>query len=576
MQWRRTMLTSRASVAEELLGEPVLLTGMVLGMADGEPQSGMRGGSAPLPTEQPIEVRRYLAAVRRAWVPIVVFVAFATAATYVLSSMLPNKYRSTATIVQPDSISSIGSSDVESVKRRLETINRLLATSVVLERAAATIPGQTRDSVDSAISSSVDPTANIIEVTAETKNAVLSAVIANSVARALLATQASAESQGVASARAKLVTELARLRATSAPDAEIQALRDRISELTIAEATIGADLRLAERAEPASAPFSPRPLRNAVVALFAAVFLALVFVIGRDMLRPRLNEPRELAQIMRLPVLATVPVIGSRRKQRSAIAQSVAEEAFQTLQASVRHSLDGAGGRVVLITSAIEGEGKTTTAVGLARALARIGQRTLLVCADLRLPTLHEHFGVPRSPGLTDVLRAVDASADSADIVERLREVTHAAGGARADDLGVVASGSRVDDPAALLFGGPLDSLLAVVGELDYDYVIFDGPPLLGVADGHAIAQRASALLVAARLDHLRVEHAIEARGVLERLGANAIGLVVSARWSPNSYAYAYSYAQSSSRREPTPLPERSSLGATRATGRRGASRRPR
>lgn len=549
---------------------------MVVKMTNGEPQGGTWGGPPQLPSEQPIEIRRHVSAVRRSWLPVFVFVAIATAGAYVLSSLMTDRYRSTATIVQADAASTIGSSDVESLKRRLETINRLLSTTAVLSRAAKALPGETVTSLDRAITSEVDPRANIIEIAAEHEDPERAAAMANAVARALLVTQAGAESQGIASARARLVAELARLRSRGAPAVEIQALRDRISELTIAEATIGADLRLAESATPASLPASPRPTRNAVVALFASLFLALVFVIGRDMFRPRLTETRELSQIMHLPVLATVPIIGRRRRRRTAMAEAVADEAFQTLQASVRYSLGEGNGRVVLVTSAIEGEGKTTTAVGLARALARIGQRTLLVCADFRLPTLHDHFGIPRSPGLSDVLRMADLATDSSDLAERLRGAMHSVGGPRGEVLNVLPSGSRAENPAALLFGGPLDSLLAVLDELDYDFVVFDGPPLLGVADGHAIAQRADALLIAARLEHLQVEHAVEARNVLERLGAKAIGLVVGTRWSHSSYAYSYSYAQTS-RREPVPLPERPRFGATTgAASRRGASHRPR
>jgi capsular exopolysaccharide synthesis family protein len=551
---------------------------MVIEMADGEPRGGAGGGSSQFPTEQPIEIRRHLGALRRSWLSIFFFVAVVTAIAVGVSLVLPSKYRSTATIVQSDALTTFGSSDVESVKRKLQTIDVLLGTTAVLGKAAATLPNETSDSINHAVSSSVDPAANVIEVTAESKDPRRAARIANAVARALIETQAAAESQGIASARVRLQTELVRLRSSAAPAAEIQALRDRISELTIAEATIGSDLRLAEKAEPSDVPFSPRPVRNGVVAFFAALFLAVVFVIGRDLMRPRVTDTRELSQLMRLPVLSSVPIAGRRNRRRAAVVQAVAEEAFQTLQASVRYSLGTEDRRVVLITSAVEGEGKTTTAVGLAKALARIGQNTLLICADFRLPTLHEHFNIPRSPGLTDVLRMAHISADTSEVSEQLRTVTHIAGDARTGRLGVVPSGSRAEDPAALLFGGPLDSLLAVIDELDYDYVIFDGPPLLGVADGHALAQRADALLIAARLDKLAVDHALEARGILDRLGANAIGLVVGVRWHQSSYAYSYSYAQSG-RRDAIQLSERTrraEAAAPTVAPRRGASRRPR
>lgn len=548
-------------------------------MADGEPHGGAGGTSSQLPTEQPIEIRRHLGALRRSWLAILFFVAVVTAFVVVLSLVLPDKYRSSATIVQSDTLTSFGSSDVETIKRRLQTIDSLLDTSVVLGKAASTLPDETVDTIDNAISSSVDPSANIIEVTAESREPNRAAAIANAVATALIETQAAAESQGIASARVKLQTELARLRSSGAPAAEIQALRDRVSELTIAEATIGSDIRLAERAEPSEQAFTPRPVRNGVAALFAALFLAIIFFIARDLIRPKVTDTRELSQLMGLPVLATVPIAGRRNRRRAAMAQAVADEAFQTLQASVRYALgEGEGGRVVLVSSAVEGEGKTTTAIGLAKALARIGQNTLIVCSDFRLPTLHEHFNIPRAPGLSDVLRLAQIGGDTTEVAQLLDGVTHVSEELRTGKLAVVPSGSRAEDPAALLFGGPLDTLLNVIDGLDYDYVIFDGPPLLGVADGHALAQRADALLISARLDKLAVDHALEARSILDRVGANAIGLAVGVGWQQSAYAYSYSYAQTG-RREAVQINERrrvESPTTPTATSRRGASRRPR
>ena len=129
-----------------------------------------------------------------------------------------------------------------------------------------------------------------------------------------------------------------------------------------------------------------------------------------------------------------------------------------------------------------------------------------------------------------------------------------------------------------MLFGGPLDTLLNIIDGLDYDYVIFDGPPLLGVADGHALAQRADALLISARLDRLAVDHALEARSILDRVGANAIGLAVGVGWQQSAYAYSYSYAQTGRREACSDqrAPARQSPTTPTATSRRGASRRPR
>ena len=111
----------------------------------------------------------------------------------------------------------------------------------------------------------------------------------------------------------------------------------------------------------------------------------------------------------------------------------------------MRYALgEGEGGRVVLVSSAVEGEGKTTTAIGLAKALARIGQNTLIVFSDFRLPTLHEHFNIPRAPGLSDILRLAQIGGDTTEVAELLDGVTHVSEELRTGKLAVVPSGSRV------------------------------------------------------------------------------------------------------------------------------------
>jgi succinoglycan biosynthesis transport protein ExoP len=490
--------------------------------------------------EQPVEMRRYLNALRRAWLFILVFVAAITTVAVVGSSLASKRYRATATIVQGNTFS-IGSTDSASIERQLATIQRLLTTNDVLDLAAKSLPGQSRDSLRGAVSSTVDPNASLINVTATSRNPKGAAAIADAVSQALLTTQTTIETQGVKNAIARLNQQLTRLRATGASDVEIQAVRDRISQLVIAEADIGTDLRLAQPADVPSAAFTPRPARNGVIAFFAAAFLGILIAIGRDLLRPRISDARELAQLMNLPVLARVPFTTRRFSRRKAVVNAVAEEAYQTLHASIRYAHQD-GRKIVVVTSALEREGKTTTAVGLAHALARAGERALLVCADFRLPTLHERFAIKRSPGLADLLRT--ASTPSG-VVKDLRRVTRTVTGFGSGSLDVIPSGSRVNNPAELLFGGPFDTLLTALGLLDYDYVVFDGPPLLGIADGHALAQRADSVVIASRPDRLTVEQALEMREKLERLQANTLGLVVCGRFS-SAYSYGYLYAQSS------------------------------
>jgi capsular exopolysaccharide synthesis family protein len=510
---------------------------MVFRMSEGVPE-GRRWDQQT--GEQPIEVRRYLNALRRSWPFILLFVALITALAFGLSSLAQKRYRATARVVQGSTLLS-DSSNVDATQRNLATIQQLVKTNPVLDRALKHLPRQTRSSLGAALSSSVDPNANIIDITAESTDRHVASSIANAVAGALLKTHAEAEALGLEDARSKLLIQLARLRSGGAPSEELQAVRDRISELVIAQASVGNDLRLAQSASAPSSSFTPRPVRNGVIAFFAGIFLAMLIAIGRDLMRPRVSDPRELAQLMGLPVLARVPLT-SGRFGRQTTAQLVAEEAYQTLQASILYA-QRESGKVILVTSALEKEGKTTTAIGLAKALARAGEKTLLICADFRLPTLHERLGIKRSPGFSDLLQKAQ---ESQDVVMAVNQTTRRVGsGSDAGTLDVIPSGSRVGNPAELLFGGSLGIVLEALATLRYDHVIIDGPPMLAIADAHALAEKADSLLLVSRPDRLTVEQAVETRERLTWLQTTVLGLVVCGRFRTD-HAYGYVYAQKS------------------------------
>ena len=278
---------------------------------------------------------------------------------------------------------------------------------------------------------------------------------------------------------------------------------------------------------------------------------------------------------MGLPVLARVPLTRGRFGRR-ATTQLVAEEAYQTLQASISYA-HRESGKVILVTSALEKEGKTTTAIGLAKALARAGEKTLLICADFRLPTLHERLGIKRSPGFSDLLQNANGSTDIVTAVNQT--IKRVGSGSGAGTLDVIPSGSRVGNPAELLFGGSLGVVLEVLATLEHDHVIIDGPPMLAIADAHGLAEKADSLLLVSRPDRLTVEQAVETRERLTWLHTNVLGLVVCGRFRTD-HAYGYVYAQESVRVVAHGAQENGASeprGVSQATPRRrGASRQPR
>ena len=492
-------------------------------------RDGSRSGE-----EQPIELRRHLAAVRRSRLAIVLFVLASTLIALGVSLYLPKSYTARATIVREEVAGLLNSPGVEEVDRELQTIERLITTPTILDQAAARI-GRDRETLEKRVSASVSSDTNIIGITATASTAESAALFANAVANAFLAKERADESRRLALARARLLEELARLRRSRGSALEIEALQSRLSELSVQEAAVGSELQLAQAAEPPDEPSSPRPVRNAVLAFFAALVLGILGALAREQLVPRVGGPRDVGRLFDLPVIGGIPL--ARRRFRGHGFMTAGEfEAYQTLQSTVRFQLPPDQQRVLLITSTVPGEGKTTVTANLGRALARAGERTLLVSADLRRPKLHELLDVRPGPGLTELLISVEKASTPERreaLAGRITRMLKSSG-----NLVVLPTGEASPEGPRALFTDALPIFLQQVRKADFSYVLIDSPPLLGIADSQVLARHADGVLMIARPDRLTLDQLIDARDLLERLEIVPLGLVVVGTKRETSYYY--------------------------------------
>lgn len=481
--------------------------------------------------EQGIELRRYLTAVRRNIRLIAAIVVVVTGAVVAISFQVPATYQAQAKILVEEPVAVLGSGDAATMERRLATTRQLLTARRILE-AAGTRLGVDGGFLGGSVQASVDTQANIINVIGEADTPGRAAAIANAVAEAFLADRTTAVRQQIAAARQTVQQQIEEMSQRSPGGPETEALRQRLAELSVAESTVGVDLQIAERAEPPDAATSPRPLRNAVLALFASSFFGILVALGREQLTPRAGDPRELSRILELPLLAGVPYVRRRWQRSKARDVAMEHEAYQTLRAALEFSAWSESDRVMLVSSALAGEGKTTATARLGRALARAGHRTLIVSADLRVPRLHEEFGLSRGVGLGEILTVLHGESTtemSPELFSRAKNVVLApsSGEPGAGCLHLITSGTKVKDAERLVSGAAMRIFLSEVRGMHYDHVLIDSPPLLGLADSHALAQWSDTMLVVARLDLLPLDQASELRAVLDRLPTRALGLVV-------------------------------------------------
>jgi polysaccharide biosynthesis transport protein len=473
------------------------------------------------------QLRRLGQALRRSAKPAIAIVLSMTLGALLLSLLLPESYRANARLVLQEDGTAL---DSETIQRRLATGKELVTSRAVLGRAASRLSGMTPEQLADRVSAEVTPEANLIEVTGTAGRGAEAAAIANTVAESFLAERTRLQQEALARQRSVLRDHL-RLAEEGEGAGDVQgALEQRVDQLAISEATAGSDLRLVEPATTPVGPSSPRPLLATVIAFFASLLIAVLVALGREHLIPRAC-PRDMRRILGVPVLAGVPERRRRPGGRSDTQLAAERDAFDSLRNAVELATPPEQQKVIVVTSATVGEGKTTVAHRLANSLVIAGQSAMLVSGDLRRPSLHQWLGLPSGPGLSELLataasgrRSVSGGALARAMRIALPRDPVSAGWAR---LAVLPSGEPPDDPSPLLTTDLVSSLFDRIGALDYEWVLVDAPPLLGPVDARVFAGAADALLLVSRLGVVTVDQLMAERDELDRLEVEPLGVVV-------------------------------------------------
>jgi capsular exopolysaccharide synthesis family protein len=254
-----------------------------------------------------------------------------------------------------------------------------------------------------------------------------------------------------------------------------------------------------------------------MLAVFVAGFGLLVLYEYRT--RP-VTRARDAADGLGLRLLGTVPALGARAGRYNSDPHRALAEAIDTTRTMVLYGAADRRVRSLLVTSAVDGEGKTSLAGHLAISLARAGFRTLLVDGDVQAPSAHALFDLPAAPGLCEVLRG-EATADQA-----VRQTG-------LPGLSVLPAGAW-DLIARQALVGHRWKAVKVDLEAGYDFVVIDSGPILLVSDSLLLARDADGVLLSVLIDVSRVASVEETRDRLRTVGANVLGVVVNGVVTPS------------------------------------------
>jgi polysaccharide biosynthesis transport protein len=291
----------------------------------------------------------------------------------------------------------------------------------------------------------------------------------------------------------------------------------------------------------------PRPVRNAILGLALGLVLGLGLAFLWEALDTRVRSADEIGEQLGLPLLARIPEPPRRlRKQNELVMladpSGIHAEAFRILRTNLEFANLARGARTIMVTSAVETEGKSTTVANLAVAYARAGKRVALVDLDLRRPYLGRLFGLdPGRPGLTDVALGDVELSDAISWVavsDRLTTGTSVNGhGPPVDMLQLLPAGPAPPGAGEFMGTNALADILDRLVERA-DLVLIDAPPLLHVGDAITLSARIDALVVVTRLNVVRRAMLAEVRRVLHSSPAARLGFVLTGARLEDAYGY--------------------------------------
>lgn len=444
-----------------------------------------------------MEPRDYLTALRRRWPVIVGLGLLGALIGLAYDATLPTLYKATSSVFVSTSQGETTSELVQGsnfTQANVQSYARLATMPIVLEPVIAELDLDIR-SPALARAIAVDTPLNtvIIEITASSPDARESAEIADAVT-------------------ASLSAAVARL-APEGPDGEPS-----ITMTTVAPAQVP------------TFPYAPNTRFIVLTGTLIGLAVAVVFAIAFQAFDTRVRTAADLERVTDAPLLGTV-VRRSKRDTSNLVMRTDPHgqqaESYRRIRANLEFADVDRPVRALVVTSALAGEGKSTTSINLALALAERSNRVLLIDADLRRPSIGRHCQIEDAVGLTTALLG---EVNVADAVQRW-----------AGAIDILPSGAVPPNPGQLLGSAAMAELMNELAD-SYSFIIVDSPPLLPATDALGLAHMTDGTLVVARYKWTRREHLAHAIESLEAVRARVVGIVLDRVPAPAGSSGYYDY----------------------------------
>jgi capsular exopolysaccharide synthesis family protein len=325
-------------------------------------------------------------------------------------------------------------------------------------------------------------------------------------------------------------------------------LVDKEQQLATMEALQTSNASLVKPAQTAHKT-QPRPGRNGALGLALGLLLGVGLAFLREALDTRVRTAESVSRRLGLPILAQIPPPPRSLRSSDRLAmlegpETIYSEPFRILRTNLELIDPDHPAQTIMVTSAVEGEGKSTTAANLAVAIARSGREVILVDLDFRHPYLTTFFPDMGPLGLTDIALGRITTGEALAPVPLGPQPRSASNGssAKSSTLRVLGAGTLPPNPGEFIASQAVDRILADLrGRADF--VLIDSAPILGIGDALALSSKVDALILVTRLNLLRRQMLHELERTLGRCQARALGLVITGSGAAETYGYGYAYA---------------------------------
>lgn len=311
-------------------------------------------------------------------------------------------------------------------------------------------------------------------------------------------------------------------------------LLQRYKEVGIAGGVGTNNVSVVDTALAPGGPYTPRTTMNLLLGLIAGTLVGAALAFLLEQLDESILAPHDLEKKLGVPLLGSVPKVPDADNPLVELddPKSPLAEAYLSVQTSLRFATSTGAPRVLLLTSSRESEGKSTSAIAIARNFAALGRSVILIDADMRDPSTHKLLGLSNAFGLSHALSGTE------DLRQLVQPGPH-------DLMLVMTAGPIPPNPAELLAGPNLARTLEALLQ-QVDHIVIDGPPVLGLADAPLMASVAEATIFVIAANDTRTKTARVSLRRLADVRAHIIGAVLT-KFNAKSvgYEYAYNYTYS-------------------------------